>query len=316
MSLQNRIAAGLLIAGLTCAGVYAQNAAPANTTSAEEKPLPDLQPLILDLGRNQKAAEAAAENYTYHVRRVVESADGKGRVREVESFDSESLTMQGVRVDRQVAHNGKPLTADEQKKESGRIDKDVSKAKERRAKADQNGQETDSQGHELITASRMLELGKFTNERREMLDGRPTIVVDYAGDPNAKTRNPAENAVRDLVGTVWIDEADRTMVRAKGHFLNDFKVMGGLAISIRKDTSFSFHSKKINNEVWLPEQIDGDGHFRAMLFIGFTGRFHMTASDYRKFHTTSNIVGTNGAIGADGQPLPDDPARPADTNAP
>jgi len=272
----------------------------------EQKPLPELHQLILDLDRNQKAAEAATENYTYHLHRVQETVDGKGSVKKTETSDSESLTVQGVRVNRLVARDGKPLTPEEATKESERIDKQVAKVKERRAKLAEKDRATDARGNDVITASRFLELGTFSNERRGELNGRPTILVDYAGDPKAKTRNPAENAVRDLVGTVWIDEADRTLVRAEGHFLNDFKVLGGLAFDIRKGTKFSFSTKKINGEAWLPEQIDADGHIRALLFVAFTGRFHLTASDYRKFHTTSTIVGTNGVVDADGQPVKDE----------
>jgi hypothetical protein len=266
-----------------------------------QEPLPDLQRLILDLDRNQKAAEEAAKNYTYHVHRVVESTDGKNNLKKTEALDFESVTIQGLRVNRLVARNGQALSADEAKKENDRIDKDVAKAKERRAKAEAKDRETDARGDDLITASRFLELGKFSNERREVFNARPTILVDYAGDPNAKTRNAGEKVVRDLVGTVWIDEADRTMVRAEGHFLDDFKLLGGLAVDVRKGTNFSFRSKKINGEAWLPEQIDGDGHVRALLFVAFTGRLHITTSDYRKFQTTSNIVGTNGEVDADGK---------------
>jgi hypothetical protein len=299
------------VAGIFLFGILtARGQEPAAAKAAVEKPLPELHQLVLDLDRNQKAAEAATENYTYHLHRTVETLDGKGNVKATTQFDTESLTIQGVRVNRLVSRDGKPLTPDEAKKENDRIDKEVAKAKERRANAEAKKRATDSRGNDLITASRFLELGKFINERWVELNGRPTIVVDYAGDPNAKTHNPAENAVRDLVGTVWIDEADRTLVRAEGHFLNDFKVYGGLALDIRKGTSFSFRTKKINGEAWLPEQIDADGHVRALLLVGFTGRFHMTASDYRKFHTETKIVGTNGVIGADGQPVPETPAGP------
>lgn len=284
-------------------------AAPTPQTPAEEKPLPELHALIMDLDKNQKAAEAAAENYTYHLHQVTDTLDGKGNLKKTTTVDSESLTVQGVRVDRTVARDGKPLTPDEAAKESKRIDKDVARAKERRAKAEAKDRATDSRGEQLITASRFFELGKFSNERRTVFNGRPTILVDYAGDPNAKTKNAAENAVRNLVGTVWIDEADRTMTRADGHFLNDFKVGGGLVLDIRKGTNFSVREQKINGEAWLPDQIDAEGHLRALLFVGFTGHFHMTATDYRKFHTTSNIVGTNGVIGPDGKPV-DPPAEP------
>ncbi len=318
MVLQHRISIAALVFALVCWGSQAQQNPPslARAETANKKPLPALQPLILDLDRNQKAAEAAAENYTYHVHRVVEKLDGKGNLKNTTTFDLESLTVQGVRVDRLVARDGKPLTADEAKKENERIDKEVAKARERRAKAEAKDRATDSRGDALITASRFFELGKFSHERRESFGGRPTILVDYAGDPNARTHNAGENAVRDLVGTVWIDEADRIMTRADGHFLSDFKVGGGLVVDIRKGTSFSVRAKKINGEAWLPEQVDADGHLRALLFVGFTGRFHMTATDYRKFRTTSSIAGTNGVIGPDGQAVPELSAEPPSGAAP
>ncbi|HZL28155.1 MAG TPA: hypothetical protein VFC39_16660 [Acidobacteriaceae bacterium] len=311
MVLGRVICSAVLVVGLAGAAMRAQGAPPiASPTATDEKPLPELHPLIMDLDKNQKAAEAAAENYTYHLHRTIETLDGTGNVKKTETLDMESLTIDGVRVDRTVARNGKPLTPEEAKKEDERIDKEVAKARERRAKADAKDRATDSRGDQLITASRFFELGTFSNERREEFNGRPTILVDYAGDPNAKTKNPAEKAVRDLVGTVWIDEADRTMTRADGHFLNDFKIGGGLVLDIRKGTHFSMSEQKVNGEAWLLDRIDADGHLRALLFVGFTGHFHLAATDYRKFHTTSSIVGTNGVIGADGKPVVEPPPEP------
>lgn len=304
MVLGRIICIAVLVLGSSTERLRAQEAPAAAPQSAtDDKPLPELHALIMDLDKNQKAAEAAAENYTYHLHQVVETLDSKGNVKKTETLDMESLTIDGVRVDRTVARSGKPLTPEEAKKEDARIDKEVAKAKERRAKADAKDRATDSRGDQLITASRFFELGTFSNERREEFNGRSTILVDYAGDPNAKTKNPGEKAVRDLVGTVWIDEADRTMTRADGHFLNDFKIGGGLVLDIRKGTRFSMSEQKVNGEAWLLDRIDADGHLRALLLVGFTGHFHLAATDYRKFHTTSSIVGTNGVIGADGKPV-------------
>ncbi len=115
--------------------------------------------------------------------------DHNGNLKKTTTTDAESLTIDGIRVDRVVARNGKPLSAKEAQKESDRIDKEVAKAKERREKLATEGKATDSNGDDILTVSRILELGTFSNPRRVDLNGRPTIVLDYAGDPNAKTRN-------------------------------------------------------------------------------------------------------------------------------
>jgi hypothetical protein len=249
------------------------------------------------------AAEAARADYTYHVHMEQQDLDSKGNTKKTTITDSESITIDGVRVDRIVARDGKPLTPAEANKESERIDKEVAKAKERKEKNRDKGKETTSRGDELITASRILELGTFSNPRRIDLNGRPTIVLDYAGDPNAKTRNEAEGVIRDLVGVVWIDEHDRVLVRGQGHFLNDFKIGGGLVLSIHKGLSFDFSVTKIHDEVWLPSTITAQGSARILLFDGVHGRFSRVTSDYRKFRTTSKFVPAT--------PAAADPAAPA-----
>ena len=72
----------------------------------------------------------------------------------------------GVPVRRLLKKDGKDLSPDELKKENERIDKEAAKARERRDKADADGKETDPRGHDEITVSRLLELGRFTNPRR------------------------------------------------------------------------------------------------------------------------------------------------------
>src|SRR5580698_7920782 len=308
------LSATMLLTG--CFSIAQQPAAtpepvPAQTQAspdAQEKPLPDVRELLLAVEKNQKTIEAQQKDYTYHVHQEEQDLDGKGNVKKMAVTDAESLTMSGVRVNRIVARNGKPLTDDEKKKEDEHINKEVAKAHARQEKAQDKGKDTDSRGDETISASRILELGSFTHPRREMLDGRPTIIVDYAGDPKAKTHNASEGVIRDLVGTVWIDEADQTMVRGEGHFLNDFKIGGGLIADVHKGANFSFRAQKVNGEVWLPAQLDGQGNIRVLLFAGINGRIHLVTSDYRKFRATSRILGSNGVIGPDGQPLPDQTA--------
>ncbi len=297
-----------LLSGLPCEAAWGQaaDAAPPASVEATE-PLPDVSELLHDVERNADAMEKMRKDYTYHVHMEEQELDGKGGVKKTTVTDSESVTISGVRVDRVVARDGKPLTPEEAKKESDKIDKEVAKEKERRAKALASGVSTDAEGHEELTVSRILQLGTFSNPRRVMLNGRPTIVADYAGDTHAKTKNRFETMFRDLVGTVWIDEQDRALVQVQGHFLNDFKIGGGLIADVKKDSSFSAKMTKVNGEVWLPEELAGQGKVRVLLFAGFSGRVKVVTSDYRKFRASATIVGGGQVVGDDGKPVPEQP---------
>jgi hypothetical protein len=264
---------------------------PAETKAAEaERPLPDIPALMHSVEVNQKASEAIEKDYMFRSVQTHEETDGHGGVKKTETMEYDVFWVNGVPVHRLTKKNGKELSAEEQKKESEQIDKEVAKAKERRAKADEKGTETDPRGHEVVTVSRLLELGSFTNPRRVQLNGRDTIAVDFAGDPKAKTRNRFEDVIRDMAGTAWVDEQDRMLVKAQGHFVNNFKVGGGMVVNIQKGTNFSMEQRKVNNEVWLPAMVEGNGAARALLFFHFNGSLRAVESDYRKFKATSTIL--------------------------
>lgn len=279
----------------------------AGAKALTDGPLPEIPMLMRAVEANQRLAEAVEQEYIYRSVATEQELDGRGRVKKTVVTASDHFWIDGVPVRRVVSRDGRELSAAESAKENERIDKDVAKARARRARADAQGKESDPYGNEEITVSRLLELGAFSNPRRVELNGRPTIAVDYTGDPKAKTRNASERLILQMAGTVWVDERDRVLARVEGHFVNSFKVGGGLLVDIRKGTRFSYEQTRVNGEVWLPAEVDGEGSARVLLFVGFSGRIHAVESDYRKFRASAEILPGLAKVpgadsGAGGQP--------------
>ena len=286
-----------------------QPAAPAQPAVVPgNRPLPDIVAIMRNVEANERKAETVEKDYIYHSVETEVEKDGKGQAKKTTVNEFDHFWIDGVPVRRLVRKNGKDLSAEELAHEDERIDKEAEKARERREQQDAKGKETDASGEEEITLSRFLELGAFTNPRRVELNGRDTIAIDYSGDPKAKTRNRAEEAIRDLAGTIWIDEQDHVLARVEGHFANSFKVGAGLVISIPKDTRFEMQQTKVNGEVWLPASFAAEGTARALLFFSFNGSIRAVQSDYRKFRTTSKVL--PGATAIDPPSTPDSLARP------
>jgi hypothetical protein len=269
---------------------------------AEEKPLPDIQSLMRQVEANERKSETIQHDYLYREANTLENRDSHDAVKKTESREMEVFWLNGVEVVRTLKKDGKELAPDEIKKENERIDEQVKKAKERREKADAEGKETDSRGHDEITLARILELGSFSNERREVVNGRPAIVVDYAGDPKAKTHNYAEGFFRELAGTVWVDEQDQAIQHLEGHVNHDFHIGGGLVVNVKQGTWFKASFAKINDEVWLPQVIEADGHARYLLFFSLNGHFAGHTSDYRKFKATSTVLPGLNKVEPEAQP--------------
>lgn len=274
---------------------------------------------MLQVEDNQKRLEHLERDYTYHVHTETQDLDKSGQTKKTTTIEAESLTLSGVRVDRVTARNGKTLAPEEQRKEDERIDRQVERKNSRREKLEDKGTETDASGDPVLSVSRILELGTFSNPRREQMQGRSSIVLDYAGDPHAKTRSAFEGVVQNLVGTVWIDEADRVLVRGQGEFRDDFKLGGGLLANIHKGTHFDFRTARQADGVWLMSTIDAGGSARFLLVQGFNGRVHLAASDYRRFRANATIASPARVLGPEDEPekpgSPEDnslPANPAD----
>jgi hypothetical protein len=257
---------------------------------AADKPLPDVVTLMRDVEANQRKSESIQKDYLYHSVETRQELGSHGEVKKTTVTEFDHFWVNGVPVRRTVKKDGKPLSPDEIAKENERIDKLTAKANEKREKADDQGKQTDPRGNEEVSVSRLLELGAFTTPRRVQLNGRDTIAVDFTGDPKAKTRNRSEDVIRDLAGTAWIDEPDHVLARVEGHFINSFKIAAGLVVDIQKDTRFSMTQIKVNDEVWLPSRLEGQGSFHALLFFGLNVSGQIVNSDYRKFRTTSTVL--------------------------
>ncbi len=258
--------------------------------SASERPLPDINALFKQVDAQQKAARKAIREYIYRSVYSEQDLDSHGAVKKTTSEEREFFWVKGVFISRLLARDGKPISGDELKKQNERIDQRIAEAKQRDAEK-AAGQQPKKKGNTYsLTYDLLQRLGTFSNPRRVQLHGRDTIAIDYAGNPQAKTHNILEEIVRDVDGTLWFDEQDHALARAEGHFVNDFKIAGGLLADVHKGATFYQEWTKVNGEVWLPASAGGRGSARVALFFNHYGVVEEHVSDYRKYRASSTIL--------------------------
>ncbi len=264
---------------------------PAQTpVAASGKPLPDIVPLMREVEAHQKATEALEQNYIFNSHAVEQTLDSHGNLKKTQTEDAEIFYVAGARIRRLLKKDGHDLTPGEQEKETQRIDQEIGKARQEQEKGKADRE------RDQVTVSRFLALGSFSNARRLALSGRDTIAIDFTGNPKAKTENRAEGAIREMEGTVWVDEEDRSLRKLEGRFLHDFKIGGGLLADVKQGTTFGAEWTKVNGEVWLPAAFSGQGNMRVLLFVTLHGSLHVAISNYRKFKATSTILPSTPAV--------------------
>src|SRR6185437_3577467 len=159
---------------LAASSPVSQNKNPSQGTE-DGRSLPNITILMHEVAEQQKAAEAIEKDYLYHAIDIVQEVDRHGKVKRAVTKEYDVFWLEGVPVHKLTRKDGRTLSPEEQKKQSEEIDRQVTKVREKRAKASAKGKETDPAGDETITVSRLLELGRFTNPRRVNLNGRDTI---------------------------------------------------------------------------------------------------------------------------------------------
>lgn len=250
--------------------------ATAQTAAASNAPLPDIHELMKQVEDHQSQLDKVRENYTYTSLQTTQDIDASGQVKKTETEEYEVFFVNGHEVQRLVSKDGKPLDAGEDKKETGRVTKEVEKAQKTPSGQPMSGSE--------VSISKILSVMDVRNPRRDLYHGRPTIVFDFIGRKDAKTHGEIEGATKKLQGTLWIDEADKEVAHMDVSFDDNFKVAGGLVATIQKGSNFHFEQSPINGEIWLPVGADAQVQARVLLVKGMRQHFTERDSDFKRFH--------------------------------
>jgi len=283
----------ILIAGSVRVSAFAQQqtAAPPPTQSpSAERPLPDISSLLRDVAKNQAALEEIRTLYTCHLAEEEDKTDSDGNVKSRELKDYDVFYIGDEQVLHLLAKDGKPLDADEKKKEDDRFNKHFDELKKKQAElaADPKKQAKKEEEDEA-QLSDFLRAELFTNPRRTSFRGEDVIAFDVSGNPNYKPKKRIDSIIQKLSGTMWVDDQAREIVRLEARFAESVKVGGGLLASLAKGSNFVFEQEKINGEVWLPSYIEVHLAGR-IVFVKLKQNFIDRYSDYKKFRVGATMT--------------------------
>jgi hypothetical protein len=265
----------LRILPLTAFFVPLLPALPAQAQKTADPPLPEIRQLMKEVHEHQKQLEKVRENYTYSDAVTTQEIDGNGQVKKTETEEWEEFFVNGHQIGRKVKKDGKPLEGNELDKETERVTKEVEKAQKTPSDKPLDGQE--------VSIGRLLEIMDVRNPRREIYRGRPAIVFDFVGLKDAKTHGMIEDASKKLQGTIWVDEADRTVAHLDVVFDDNFHVAGGLVANVEKGSNFHFDQAQVNGEIWLPTGAEVNMTARVLLVKNLRQHVTARAYDYKRF---------------------------------
>ncbi len=265
----------------------------------------DIPALLRDLSKNQDEDDKRVNDYTFTQKVTEREVDDKGQVKKekVSVYEVYPIADYGW-VEKLVMENGAPLSPERAAKEEKRAAEELEKAEreapklkqkreqkraERRAKrraksSDKASGEGDEEDDD-VEISTFLRACEFFSPRREHFRERDVIVFDFRPRAGFKPSTTGETIVSKLSGVIWIDPAERQVVRLEARLVAGFKMGGGLVASIKPGSAFIFEQTRLPEGVWMPRFSQVNASARVFLFAGMTVNQTREFGDFKRFST-------------------------------
>ncbi|HEX8500339.1 MAG TPA: hypothetical protein VF659_07090 [Pyrinomonadaceae bacterium] len=265
----------------------------------------DLPALLRDLAKNQDETDRRINDYTFTQKITERELDDKGRLKKerVAVYEVYPMADYGL-VQKLVSEDGAPLAPERASKEEKRVGEELEKAEregpklrakreqqraerkaKRKAKAEKAGGGDEDEEEDDVGIATFLRACELVSPRRERFRERDVIVFDFRPRPGFKPADRAEAIVSKLSGVIWVDPAERQVMRLEGRLVDSFKVGGGLLASVKQGSAFVFEQTRLEDGVWLPRFSQINISARVMLFAGVSVNETHEFSDYKRFST-------------------------------
>ena len=231
-------------------------------------------------------------DYTYIERQVENKLDANGKTKSTEVRTYEILEIYGEPVERLIEKDDKPLTPKEASKEEEKIQKIIDKHK--------NESEADRKKREEKELKEREDDRKFVREvadaydfrllGTELVAGREAWVIEGEPRPGFQPHMKEAKFLPKFHGRVWIDQGDLQLARMDIECLDTIS-FGLFLARFHRGSRFTLEQMRVNDEIWLPRQLAVKVDVRLALLKNFNVDIEQTFRDYKKFRTSSKVVG-------------------------
>jgi hypothetical protein len=245
----------------------------------------------------REAAEKDIENdkkqrdYTYIQREEEHKLDGKGQSKSSESRTYEIMVLYEEPVRKLIAKNDKPLNETDARKEDEKVQKIIEKRKnesesDHRKRLEKQDKDRED-GRRFV--KEIADAYNFRFAGTENLDGRQTLVIDADPRPGYEPHMKDAKFLPKFRFRVWLDQTDKQWVKLDIQCIDTVSV-GLFLLRVHKGSNIQIEQVRVNDEVWLPRQVNLKLDARLALLKGLSIVEDVTYRDYKKFRTDTRIV--------------------------
>jgi hypothetical protein len=236
---------------------------------------------------------ARMKDYTWIARETDRSLDSRAQVKSEKTDEWETVILYGEPHHRMLERDGKPLSADDQRKEQQKLDQAVAKlgreTPEQRARREAKYEKEREKDREFLRE--VPDLFDFRMLGSEKIDGHDVWVISATPKPGYRPKHGDAKPLLKVQAKMWIDKAEYQWVRLEGE--TTATISFGLFIArLNPGAKLVFEQTRVNDELWLPKRQVISGAGRLGLVKKLAGEQETTWNNYRKFQVDSKVVAT------------------------
>jgi hypothetical protein len=120
----------------------------------------------------------------------------------------------------------------------------------------------------------------FRFVREEILDGRPSYLVEFRPKPGLISRTTRDRVLNNIAGLTWIDVAQVQVRKIEGHLTQSVKLLGGAVLDLRR-VRIVYEGREVFPDVWAPCREEIQIAAKVAFLIGVNKEIRFEFSNFR-----------------------------------
>lgn len=275
----------------------------AKLAAATLAPVPPLSPEYIELlqqtGANGAVLHKNLLDFTYQLKKIHRVLNGRGNSTFLQEHVYEAFPIRGEHVLITLSRDGTPsrTVTDERKRAAKQLEEAEKQKAEQKAgeeaggyvSAGVTGMYAGKTGYVSINVSTILRSCEFFSPRIEKIGDREMVVLNYRH--RAGTALAANHRyIAGLVGTVWIDRADKVLARLEGWPASAAAFDLVQSAAPRDEAALIYQQIRQPDGAWVPSLIRMNAGGRTDLFDGLNWDVVFEFSNYQRFNTQADDI--------------------------
>jgi hypothetical protein len=188
---------------------------------------------------------------------------------------SKTILVDGVPFEQLVERNGRPPSAEEDKKQKERLEK---------LKRETPGQRTERlRKEDEETLSLVREVPKafdFQLVGEEVVNGRPAYVVQATPRTDYHAQGKYSSMLSKVAGKLWIDRQDFGWIKVDGQVIQPFSI-GLFLVRVLRGSHITMEQTRVDDRIWMPARVEVQAVAKIFFVKNLVIDRVLTYSEYR-----------------------------------